>query len=428
MICCAFVGKSMNCLERGNSAVSVKAVIFDYKTLLFTPGSQEARAAREVVEWLRAQGLLWCLFTTGPLPRPQVEQLQAIGYPGFNAHVSLKDIPSGKRRGSPDWVDVAAQKLGVKRNETLYIGSTSLDWRTAINAGVLYLHALWAAPVPPGTTTLTIQSPREIRHIVETYLSGPPHWSYSLDGSNWKLRSLLPASAVLPSTSPNSTFKLQDVFTYDKTIGVGVDDARDVLMLFVLASAYLEGLIPANPLICVYPSSRRGKVNGQLKDYLNKAAKIFHGYYKDDLLVRAVDAPDTSLARWRASQSGVAANISIVTQASTVHLGAKYRGKLRGKTVIVFDDFTTKGMSLEWARLLLDSGGAENIILLTIGKYGSTYTRYEMAPTATLTPFALNATLQDSDFTQVQVQPTNNPSVTADLVLLMQNEIANQVS
>lgn len=405
--------------------MSVETVIFDYKTLLLTPGSKEARAAREVIEWLQMQGLSWCLFTTDPLSKAQREQLRAIGYPQWDAHISLADIPSRKLRGSPDWIDAAAHKLDVERNEMLYVGSTAMDWRTAINAGVFYLHARWTARVPPRTTTLTIHSPGEIREIVETYLSGPPHWSFGLDGDNWQLRSLLPASAVLPSTNPKSTFTLQDVFTYDREIGIGSDDARDVLMLFVLASAYLEGLITANPLICVYPSSRRGKVNGQLEDYLDKAAKLFHGYYRDDLLVRAADAPDTSLARWEARQRGVDAKVSISTQATTVHLGAKYRGKLSGKTVIVFDDFTTKGMSLEWARLVLDAGGAENIILLTIGKYGSIHCHYDLAPGVTINPFALNPNLQDSDFTQVPVQLTNNTSATADLTNLIQNNIDN---
>jgi hypothetical protein len=47
----------------------------------------------------------------------------------------------------------------------------------------------------------------------------------------------------------------------------------------------------------------------------------------------------------------------------------EYKGKLGGKTVIVFDDFTTSGMSLDWARTLLLSAGAERVILVTFGKY-----------------------------------------------------------
>lgn len=343
----------------------VRAVIFDYKALLVRQGLAEE--VRQVLRWLSERRISWCIFSTDPLSGGHANDLEALGYPAPGTCIDQADIPSGKRRGSPDWVDTAADALGVARHELLYVGTTVLDWRTAINSAVFYLHALWAAPKPPGTTSLAAATPSEVRHILETFLLRPPQWSYRLDGSNWKLRALLPAGAVLPSTRPRQTFRLQHVFTYEQAIRIGDDDARDVLMLFVIANAYLEGLFPANAYLCVYPGSKRGTVSKQLQGYVGRAAALFHGHYRDDLLVRARDAPDTSLARYHASQTGTSAGVSIATQATTVHLGPSYREKLRGKTVVVFDDFTTNGMSLEWARLLLTAAGAGQILLLTAG-------------------------------------------------------------
>ena len=169
-------------------------------------------------------------------------------------------------------------------------------------------------------------------------------------------------------------------------------------MLHVLANAYLEGLLAGSSYFCVYPGSKPGKLNQQLSGYLDKAAAIVHGYHKDDLLVRAVEAPDTSLLRYRARQSGTTANISIATQATTVHLGSAYRGRLVGKTVIVFDDFTTHGMSLEWARLLLKAGGATRAVMLTVGKYGTAHTSFDLQDDVGFDPFALNVGLTVADF------------------------------
>lgn len=42
--------------------------------------------------------------------------------------------------------------------------------------------------------------------------------------------------------------------------------------------------------------------------------------------------------------------------------------------MLVFDDFTTSGKSLEWSRNVLYAAGAARVILLTIGKYSLTYT------------------------------------------------------
>lgn len=135
---------------------------------------------------------------------------------------------------------------------------------------------------------------------------------------------MLPATVTLPCTSPGSTFRLQDVFTYERTVSIGEEDARSHLMLHVLANAYLEGLLTESSYFCVYPGSKRGKLNQQLSGYLDNAAAIVRGYYREDLLVRASDAPDTSLLRVRARQSGTPADISIATQATTVHLGPSY--------------------------------------------------------------------------------------------------------
>jgi phosphoglycolate phosphatase-like HAD superfamily hydrolase len=171
----------------------VKAVIFDYKTLILQQGS--AGPARELLEWLHAQGLRWCMFSTESITPAQKSLLATLGYPSPAACISKIDIPSGKKRGSPDWVDAATRLLVVARHELLYVGCTVLDWRTAINSGVLYLHALWAAPMPAGTTSLTVPSPQGVRDILETFLLGRPRWSHSLDGEGWRLRSLLPAGA-----------------------------------------------------------------------------------------------------------------------------------------------------------------------------------------------------------------------------------------
>jgi len=176
-------------------------------------------------------------------------------------------------------------------------------------------------------------------------------------------------------------------------------------MLFVLANAYLEGLLPAHSFFCIYPGSKRGTVSEKLKGYLDKAAKLFHGYYREDLLIRACDAPDTSIERWRARQTGSEADVSIATQATTVHIGDNYRDKLNGKNVVVFDDFTTQGMSLEWARIMLSAAGAGRIVLLTVGKYRNSHTHYELKEGISFNPFGINVELTSDDFVEVEQYP-----------------------
>ncbi|MBK5996904.1 hypothetical protein JHN53_35920 [Streptomyces sp. MBT58] len=381
-----------------------KAVLFDYKTILLKPGTPAAAETAVLLHNLVTEGLQWCILSTDPLSPAQIDLLQQLGYPTPSLLIDQSHIAGGKRRGSPAWIDAVTTALHLRRYELLYVGCTAMDWRTAINSGVMYQHAAWAGSMPSGTTSLVARTPSDVDRFLEMFLSADPSWSHRADQGNWSLRSLLPASALLPSTSPGPTFRLQDVFTYKKPVKIGDADARSVLMLFVLANAYLENLIPANPYFCIYPSSTSGQVSERLKTYLDKAAALFHGYYREDLLVRAVNAPDTSLERWKASQGQAAQNISIATQAQTVHLGPGYRGKLGTKTVVVLDDFTTHGMSLEWARLLLTAAGAQRIVMLTVGKYGSRHTRYDLKDPSTLAPYQLNSLTADS-FTTASLTP-----------------------
>lgn len=381
--------------------MTLRAVIFDHKTLLGLESATTSQV-RGMLNWLASRDIAICVFST---------QWQAIdeefrhrSFPPAGALVAQRDVAGRKNRGSPLWIDAAAERLSLERHEFLYVGCTNRDWRSAINAGVFYCHAGWHGARPSDVTCLTIEAPESLLLLVDHFLLQQPRWSFRLDDAEHglTLRSLLPAAATLPRTDPAGSFRLQDVFTYERDVRVGPWSARDLLGLHVLASCYVEGLLSTNALFCVYPGSKPGTTSEQLESYVKPAASLVKGYYRNDLLVRAAQAPDTSLARWKASQTGGTAPVSIATQAQTVHVGEGYRGRLDGRTVIVFDDFTTTGMSLEWARLLLLAAGAARVVLLTIGKYGTDYRRYSTIREARYYPFQLNDVQADDFATETQ--------------------------
>ena len=87
--------------------------------------------------------------------------------------------------------------------------------------------------------------------------------------------------------------------------------------------------------------------------------------------IRRTASTDTSLERYRARREGRSANVSILDQANSVRIADRYaHGKLRDRTVVVFDDFMTEGTSLSWAQLLLSAAQASRVVLVSIGKYG----------------------------------------------------------
>nr|WP_161558262.1 hypothetical protein [Streptomyces antimycoticus] len=82
--------------------------------------------------------------------------------------------------------------------------------------------------------------------LLEHFLLQEPSWFFRLDAPARQvcLRSLLPPEATVLG-SGGYAFSLQTIFTYGRTVQVGADDdARDLLMLRLIFSAYLEGLLP----------------------------------------------------------------------------------------------------------------------------------------------------------------------------------------
>lgn len=197
----------------------VRALIIDYKGL----EQGDATANRALLDWITEQGLDWCLFTTDPVDA--AAWCAARGYPAPAAYVHRGIVPNNPNRGSAAWVDEATRQLGVQRHELLYVGSTHLDWRTAGNAGVLYVHARWTGQLPAGHNALNFSGPGEIPAFAEAFLLDEPRWAFQGGGGGWKLRCLLPASVTLPRTASGQTFRLQDVFTYEQPVKIGEEDA-----------------------------------------------------------------------------------------------------------------------------------------------------------------------------------------------------------
>jgi phosphoglycolate phosphatase-like HAD superfamily hydrolase len=115
--------------------VTLKAVIFDYKTM-FSQDVVTTQQVRDLLLHLAARDVQVCIFSTDPLDVSSAAQER--GYPMPAAYVNRADVAGAKNRGSPLWIDAAQDRLGVERHELLYVGCTSLDWRTAINSAVFY--------------------------------------------------------------------------------------------------------------------------------------------------------------------------------------------------------------------------------------------------------------------------------------------------
>ncbi|MEU0764555.1 hypothetical protein ABZ351_33375 [Streptomyces microflavus] len=266
-------------------ANKVQAVVFDYKAV-FQAGTTPHPDMAQLLHVLDQQGVAWVLMTTQSIDAAAL--CSAAGLPQPALHLSQEDIPGRKNRGSGLWLDQAAERLGLRKNQLVIVGTTEWDWMTGINAGVLYVHARWASALGRTIDALVADDPTHLYWQLERHLLHEPEWLFALDDAERRLRvrSLFQPDETFPGTSP-SFFNLKTVFTYDKEVTVGDGSARDILMVHLLCSAYLDGSLPNRAWFCVYPSSTPGRVNDQLAEFLEVAKVMVGSYYRGDLLVRA---------------------------------------------------------------------------------------------------------------------------------------------
>jgi hypothetical protein len=382
----------------------LKGAIFDHTTLLLPSDRRDVLPQlTELLSGLKERRLKLVVFSTHR--RDISRELRDRSLPDVDLFLTRYDIPGRKPKGSPLWITEAAKRLGTKTHELVYVGSDKHDWLTAINSATFYVHAEWVAPSARRTTVLSASQPLDILRLATHFLLLPPRWQYSIEDASNRLyvRSLLRADAVLPATIP-PTFTLQQVFTYEFRVKVDKWPARDLLVLHALSSLYVEGRIRPNSWFVVYPGSRPGRISRVLQEFIKPASKLFRGFFKEDLLVRGKPARDSSMARAQARRRGSLDDpVDFTNQSNTVHVNPRYRTRVKDQNVIVFDDFTTTGMSLEWARNLLYAAGAREVILLTIGKYPKQYKIYKPRTHDIIEPFNLKDYDITRDFTSSSV-------------------------
>jgi hypoxanthine phosphoribosyltransferase len=245
-------------------------------------------------------------------------------------------------------------------------------------------------------TTLNITKPL-LHHSVKTYRDTGPLWTYSL---NWKtkhglkiyFRTLLNACVKIPSTSNHQTnISLRDIIQTQKNTTLGTHrkvSAPKAVMEFMLSQLSQEGLITSDSCFLLYPNHTPYQVNEVLEETLPALSYRFGSYCIKDSLIRWKQTLNKSIARTNKEHY----KINFETEFNSLCLDIKR--KMRDKTVIVLDDFTTTGLSLDSSRNLLEKVDVDKVVLCAIGKY----TR----PTAT--------------FSSYEIQKDFNPFIEADKV------------
>ncbi|WP_108862342.1 hypothetical protein [Ruegeria sp. Alg231-54] len=260
---------------------------------------------------------------------------------------------------------------GWQHNEVVYVGNTTDDMKTANNGRVLFLNALWHGEENP--YGFQFASPEDVGRFLDCLCLRLTDWFWAIEDND------LRAYALGPYSTLSARYKA--AFDYSQgakdTAKFGIDD-DEFWGRLLAARVYLSGLVDEIDYVTCYPGHSITSGPPQVESALSILAGTVRKKFLPDLIQRHTTATKSQTAR----TANVA--VDVANQLNTIKLNRKPRkgiGKepyknpvsLRGKTILVVDDFCTSGNSFEGARAYFQAAGAKMIGLAWLKTINSNY-------------------------------------------------------
>lgn len=271
------------------------------------------------------------------------------------------------------------EKMGWQANETVYIGASENDMRTAVNGGLLFLRATWYANKTD--YGFEFATPKDIAKFIDTFCLREHLWSHSIVDGNFEYYALAPFSTM----RAEYTLYSADARAAAKQ-GLG---HPDFWVGALVTSLYFSGIYQGINYIAVYPGHRPGSGNDVMSEAMSIFGKCFRITFLPDLIIRHTQSTQSHTARQRGQEVDHANQLNTIrlnpTPARTATKNYVSSPLKAGKTVLLIDDICTRGFSIEAARAYIEQTGARVILaswLKTINTNISV-----LAPFATFDPY-----------------------------------------
>lgn len=339
----------------------LKGVILSVEDVIAPQGSFDQEIYYEfekLIKFFRLKGIEFAVFTNrhwtvGKNKTPLYDKLKETwGEVPYFCRATDQKVPPKPRANSTQYV---LDKMGWGSQETIYIGASENDMRTAVNGNLLFLRATWWADKTE--YGFEFDSPKDIARYIDTFCLRDHLWCHEIHDGDFNFYALAPFSTF----KPEYTLYSADARAAAKH-GMG---HPDFWIGALVSSLYFSGIHTEISHIATYPGHREGVGNPIMNEAVSIFGKCFRKSYLSDLIIRHTTATKSQKAR-NAGQA-----IGHLNQLNTIHLnkeplksnGTRYKNPPlgRGKTVLVIDDICTRGYSLESARKYLEATGAKAI-------------------------------------------------------------------
>src|SRR5579859_5796059 len=331
-------------------AKHLKGFIIGISNVAFVEGQGDANKFSEVerlLEYLLAKGIQPVIFgnrdwfsidsKTGVKSRLQ-DVLQGV----------WQQVPwiIANRDGTPHKPQAAAvqyllNRFGWDAAETVYLGNTVDDMRTAVNGGVLFLNAIWYGQ--NSDYGVIFASPLDVARFVDTFCLREHLWHYRIELGSLRYYALSPYSTMIPA---------YEYLSNDARAAAKWGQGHpDFWTKYIWSTLYFSELYKEIDYIAAYPGHVEGSGNAVVEDPMLAFSRCFRMTYLRDFVVRHTASQKSSQARNRGIPIGYLNQLNTIRlQEFPVRSDGTRRYKHcpveAGKTVLVIDDICTNGYSL----------------------------------------------------------------------------------
>lgn len=340
----------------------IKGVILSIEDVLIRQGKTDPEVFEQVtklIAYFRSRGIEFAVFTnrkwTFAPSGDSVKDFLFGKWGEFRYFCRAEDhsIPPKPSAAATQFV---LNQMGWEDTETVYIGATESDMRTAVNGNLLFLRATWYANQTD--YGFEFDTPKSIARFFDVFCLREHLWGFQIQDGPFEFYALAPYSTMR-----------EDFKAYSMDAVAAAKHGRGHLDFWVgalVSSLYFSGIHKRITYITGYPGHRQGSGNA-MEAAMAVFGKCFRKKFLPDLILRHTTAQKLQAAR----NTGVP--VGHKTQLDTIKLNRaplksatlRYTATPLGnrKTVLVVDDICTRGYSLEAARTYVEQTGASVIMV-----------------------------------------------------------------
>lgn len=277
-----------------------------------------------------------------------------------------------KGRQTGDVVRRNAEKFKLNSHDVIVLAVKDEDVQMGKNGGAVLVAAGWAGANQVRGLGICVNDAAQLREVLELTAAWRGDWWYTAEAHNYKIWALADLSEYGQQVD-------QQIFGKKLTATVKNGGSRlNALLAITSRSLLMAGINNAENLLWgVYPSSNSDNLDDEvLSDFTHRlrttVSRVHYSKRGAPLFIRHTPSV-------KRSKGGGGDRTDPSGQILTIHLNPFYRGKLKGKNVVVVDDCTTYGVSFGVAAAFLLSAGAASVTGIALGKFGNQLRQYKIS-------------------------------------------------